>query len=178
MEAGDDAAWTLRDLGRIATAQGDVARGRRLLGDSLAQFRALGNRTGVAETLADLGRAALVQGDTTAAAAYFTESLLLFARVLGKQSYAAACLVGLSGVAGAQGQPVMAARLLGAADALCTSTSRRLPWVARGAYEQQVATLRQARLNAAPIATAWAEGRALTLEQAVADALEALPESS
>jgi hypothetical protein len=46
-----------------------------------------------------------------------------------------------------------------------------LPWVAREAREFTLATVR-ARLDAATFVAAWAQGRAMSLEQAVDYALE------
>jgi hypothetical protein len=70
----------------------------------------------------------------------------------------------------AEGWPERAARLLGAADALRDAIGAPLPPVYRAAHEHDMATARTA-LGDAAFAAAWAAGRALALEQAVAEAL-------
>jgi hypothetical protein len=65
---------------------------------------------------------------------------------------------------------VRAARLLGAAEALRTVIGVQRPPAARPAYTRDVASAR-ALLDDATFAAAWAAGRALTLEQAIAEAL-------
>jgi hypothetical protein len=81
------------------------------------------------------------------------------------------CLEGLAGVAGAQGEPVRAARLLGAADRLRVAIGAPLPPGERADYDH---TVDAARTQMAPdaFAASWAAGRAMTLEQAIAYALE------
>jgi hypothetical protein len=73
-----------------------------------------------------------------------------------------------------QAQPERAARLLGAVDALREMIGYRLAAAERTDYDRDVAAIR-AQLDAATFAAAWAAGQALTLEQAIAEALEASP---
>src|SRR5690349_6266486 len=78
------------------------------------------------------------------------------------------------GRGGHKGQPERAARVFGAGQALRQSLRANLardwPGGARSDYEQDVATVR-AQLDAATFEAAWAAGRAMTLEQAIAEAL-------
>ncbi len=64
-----------------------------------------------------------------------------------------------------------AARLFGAAEALREAIATPLSPVDRSAQEQAVANVR-AHLDVATFAAAWAEGRAMTLEQATSYALD------
>jgi hypothetical protein len=66
----------------------------------------------------------------------------------------------------AQQYPEQAARLLGAAEALRVATHVPVPPVDQTDYERTVAAAR-AHLDEATFAAAWAEGRAMTLEQAI-----------
>jgi DNA-binding NarL/FixJ family response regulator len=68
-----------------------------------------------------------------------------------------------------QGQPVGAARLYGAASSLRTLLGAPLPPVERLSYQEYVAMLR-AQLGEPAFGNAWAEGQALTLEEAIAEA--------
>jgi hypothetical protein len=76
-------------------------------------------------------------------------------------------LAQLAAVAAAQGQPLKAARLLGAAAVLheASANPQRLD------HDRQAADLRAA-LGEAAFAAAWAEGRAMPLEAAVSLALQ------
>jgi hypothetical protein len=100
---------------------------------------------------------------------------LLFALRVSPPAVAAAlafALVGLAGSLAMLGQGERAARLYGAAEALQARTGATLPnQAARALHERQVAALR-AQLDPATFAAAWAEGRAMTLDEAIAYALE------
>jgi len=75
--------------------------------------------------------------------------------------------------AAAQGQAQRAARLLGSAEALRETIGAPLPVSDRAHYDydRYAASIRVA-LGEERMAAAWAEGRAMTLEQAIACALE------
>jgi glycine/D-amino acid oxidase-like deaminating enzyme len=77
----------------------------------------------------------------------------------------------LAGVAARQGNAERAARLFGAAEELNEAIQDPPPPAQRREIEQNMATA-QSQLEAARWEAAWAEGRAMTLEQAVAYALE------
>lgn len=80
-------------------------------------------------------------------------------------------LVGLAGVAATRGDPRCAARLSGAAKALGDATSVTVAFPpARTLYEQDLANVR-AQLDAEAFEVSWAEGRAMTTDEAVAEAL-------
>ena len=77
--------------------------------------------------------------------------------------------MGLAGVAGAQGQPERAARLFGATEALHNTTGLQLEPVDQIQQDRNIAVAR-AQLDAATFAAAWAEGQAMSLEQAIEEA--------
>jgi hypothetical protein len=79
----------------------------------------------------------------------------------------AACLA----VVAARDQPVGAARYFGAAEALRESLGVAIWPVRRALYDHALETVRAA-LDAEAFDVVWAEGRAMTLEQAVEYALE------
>jgi hypothetical protein len=80
-------------------------------------------------------------------------------------------LEGLAAIAAAQGAGERAARLWGAAEALREQTSLPKDALVNQDYERWMAAART-RFDAATFAAAWAAGRALTLEQAIAAALD------
>jgi len=100
---------------------------------------------------------------------HFAESIRL-EQDIGSTPGIARSLAGLAGVAAAQGQPERAARLFGAAEALLGSIGATLDPADRLAYARDVATIR-AQLGADASAAHWAMGRAMTLEQMIAEAL-------
>src|SRR5262249_28499712 len=114
-----------------------------------------------------LGRVARAQGDDERALALFVEGLTIFQDM--QNSYGVGCyLAALAGVWGTRGQPLRAARLFGAAQALRGTSAA--PVGAQGDYERDLAAVRS-QLDAATFEATWADGAALPLEQAVAFAL-------
>lgn len=84
----------------------------------------------------------------------------------------AACMVALASVARAQEDLVRAARLSGAVEGILASIFASLVPADREAHERNVEALKE-HLMEPDLAAAWAEGRALSLEQAVDYALQA-----
>jgi DNA-binding NarL/FixJ family response regulator len=70
-----------------------------------------------------------------------------------------------------QGQPVRAAQLYGAASSLRTLLGAPLPPIDRPYYQQTVAAVR-AQLDEPTFQNAWTAGQALTLEEAIAEAVQ------
>jgi DNA-binding CsgD family transcriptional regulator len=108
------------------------------------------------------------QGQYTEAIAAFKESLRVFNEVMDKAGIAE-CLEELAIISQRFGQTLQAARLFGAAEALREAIHSPSGMFDRAQYEQSVAELR-AQLDADALAAAWSAGRALTLEQAIAEA--------
>jgi predicted ATPase/class 3 adenylate cyclase len=163
-------AYTLGNLGRAALCLGDYAQATTQIEESLALCQELGDRDGVAECLARLGGVAAAQSDAERAVALYRESLSLYQQV-GDKPGVAECLKELAKVMGMLGQPVRAVRLFGAAEALREALKSSLLPDERISYERSIAEA-CAQLDEATFAAAWAEGRAMTLEQAVIFALD------
>jgi hypothetical protein len=100
----------------------------------------------------------------------YEESLLL-RRERGDLLTIACSLEDFAGLAGRQGQFERAVRLLGAAEAVAATLRRTLPVAVAAEYARTAAAARAA-LSEEAFAAAWAEGRVMTLEEAVAYALE------
>jgi tetratricopeptide (TPR) repeat protein len=159
----------LPSLGWVALMQGDYAEAERSFAEEVRTMRELGNQRRISLALVTLGFVACYQGKLEEARSLFTESLKLGIQ-RGLQREIAPVLEGFARVAGAQAQAERAARLFGAAAALREATSTPLLRSRRADHEQQVAAV-HADLGEEAFAAAWAEGRALTLEHAVAFAL-------
>src|SRR5207237_4553002 len=97
----------------------------------------------------------------------YEESLAMAARGGDSKGLIPSCLEALVDVAAAQGEFTWAARLLGTAEALREALGTPLPPVDRATYERSVAATR-AQLGEQSFAAAWAEGRLMTPEQALA----------
>ena len=171
-ELGDPrgiASW-LANLGMIMLARGDDKRAKELCEESLAIRRALGYKGGCAHTLAILGRIALHQDAYERAIACYAESLAL-RQETGEKEGMATALEGLAAVTGMQGQPVRAARLYGFAASLRALLGAPLPPIDRPSHQQTVAALR-AQLDEPTFLNAWTQGQAMTLEEALAEAVQ------
>jgi predicted ATPase/class 3 adenylate cyclase len=160
----------LSHLGEIARIQGDLKLARAHFEQCLAHGRALNNSNWIAHACTKLGYITLNEGDADHATALFQESLMRHWEAERKIRIPDG-LVGLGGVADLRRQPERAARLLGAAAALLDAMPATLDPADHLDYERIVANV-QAQLDETSYATAWAEGRAMTLEQAIAYALE------
>jgi predicted ATPase len=172
-EVGDlnGLAEALPLLGIIARLEGDHTRAAALLEESLALAREVGDKDNISVALRCLGDVMQDQGDYERALALYQESVALARLIEGKERIAH-CLVGVGGVASAVRQAERAARLLSAAETLLDSIGLSLAaWPeVRADFDHYVAVAR-AQLDEATFEAAWAAGRALTLEQAIAEAL-------
>jgi tetratricopeptide (TPR) repeat protein len=165
--------WSLVHLGLLTLDQEDHAAARGRLHESLALFREVDDKVGIARSLSSLGKAALAQGEYGAGRARFGEAAAIALR-LGHKGALVRDLEGLAAVAVAQGQPERAARIFGAAGELRAAMGYPVPLVHRVEHERSVAAIRAA-LGEEVFAAAWAEGRAMPLEESVALAIDTAP---
>ncbi len=163
-------AWSLYALAFVRLAQGDLAQAGPALEDALVHLRRQGTTFGVFRTLFALGHMRFEEGDVAGAEALYREGLALI-REMPLRTVVTIGLDGLAMVAAATRQPLRAARLWGATEALRDVTSEARWPVFQRAYDRTLAAAR-AEISDAEWAAAWAAGRALTVEQAVAEALE------
>ncbi len=159
-------AASLLYLGQLALGQGDVATARSLAEEGVMLYKEMGHRYGTAESLRVLGKVVAAQGDYAAARRLYEESLAITGE-LGEQWVIAMGLLGLGEVVAAQRQLAWAAQLWGAADALRDAIGVPIPPVERADYERSVSAAR-VHLGERAFAAAWAQGRSMTPEQALA----------
>lgn len=159
-------AHVLISLARIALQEGDYERTTTLGRESLALNRELGDRWGIAQSLMAMGFAELALGDHEGAATSFEEALRLL-RTRGDQIGVSFSLLGLAGVASEQLRPDRAARVWGAAEALREAIGLRFSPSDRSHlnYENRL-TAARSLIGDEAFAAAWAEGRAMSLEEA------------
>ncbi|MCW3096552.1 MAG: hypothetical protein JWL77_2170, partial [Chthonomonadaceae bacterium] len=170
-ELGDKAgiALILHWLGMVAYATGDYDAARTLLLESLTPFRETGH-SGLVHALGLLGHVERDAGDYTRATALYQESLQL-RQERGDVLAIAYSLEDFARLAERQGQFERGARLLGAAEAWYTTSGRTTSATFREDYQRTVDAAGAAP-NTEALTALWEEGRAMTLEQAVAYALD------
>jgi predicted ATPase/class 3 adenylate cyclase/DNA-binding CsgD family transcriptional regulator len=156
-----------RLAGQLALRRGDTTAARSLAEEALSLFRDIGNREGTVLSLALLARVETRQGNHTAARALYEASVTMASKGMDDKGAITSCLEGLAGVIATQGELAWAARLWGAAEALRETMGTPLLPVERADYERSVATAR-ADLGVKAFVAAWADGRSMTPEQALA----------
>jgi predicted ATPase/DNA-binding SARP family transcriptional activator len=161
-------ARVLGQLGEAARLQGDDDRAANYYQKSLVLVRELGYKGQIASVLHNLGHVALHQRDSSGAMARFAESLALFQK-LGSKHGIASCLSGLGMVASVKGQSRQAIRLFGAALSMFDSIGATFEPADRAEFDRHMTATRQ-QLDDAAFQHAWAAGRAMTPEQAIAEA--------
>jgi non-specific serine/threonine protein kinase len=159
----------IMNLGRIATAQGEYERAEALCEEALALKRVAGGRWVIAVGLYFHGEAAQARGDYPVALARLCEALVLY-RESGDPATIARCLEAIACVVVECGQPELCARLLGVAEALRVRIAHPVEAEDRPRYDRARAIASEA-MGDAICAAAWAEGRTLPLEHAIAEAL-------
>lgn len=172
-------AMTLMGLGLVVRARGDDQRASALFEQALGTFRELGDKGRSAFILSHLAIVAWKQQNHTRSAVLFEESLAL-QRDLRNKPGIATILMGLAVAAAGLGQSDRAAVLFGAAETLSESVGIPLSPSIPAAYQSHIASLKARLLEDAAFAIAWAKGRAMTLEEAIAYGLarEATPAAS
>ncbi len=170
-QAGDEwgVALSLNNLGYAALLEGDLASAESLSAESASRFRDLDNSWGTALALTNLGRSLLESHEHARSADVLGECLTL-SQGLGEKVFIAECLEGLAGLAAAETQIGRAACLWGAAEALREMIQAPLSSAERSHYERHLREA-QGQMDPETFDRAWAEGRAMTLDQAIQYAL-------
>jgi predicted ATPase/class 3 adenylate cyclase len=163
-------AGALNELGLMALGHGDTATARTCLEESLTIVRALGDRRRVAWLQLLVAAVNLCDGDTQAAHSLAYESLAAARKLDYMIGIVHACEV-LAGVAVAKGRAKEAARLMGSAERVREAHGAGVPSFLRVHRDRAVADARAA-LGEEVFAAAWEAGRAMSLEDAVAYALQ------
>ncbi len=174
LEVGEKwgAAAMLGFSAAVPLARGDLARARQLAERGLSLAREVGARDITYVTLYPLATIALLEGDNERARRLFEEGLRLSSEV-GEKVNVAFCLEGLAAVAASEDELESAARLWGAAEAILEEIQViAYPYASdRSLYHRRVSDAR-ARLEQRTWSQAWAEGREMEFEGALAYALK------
>jgi len=162
-------AQALNGLGEAARLHGDYERAAEAYEECLAISRAIGDKQREAIMLGNLGYIAQHRGDYERAEALSKAALALLWELQSTYLIAFA-LATLAGPVEAKGDPERAARLLGASAALFETLGAGLQPADQPEVDQYIAALRM-QMDEARFRAAWAEGRAMSLDEAVSYAL-------
>jgi hypothetical protein len=158
-------AYSLHNLADVAYLQGGYTRAAALAEESLMLRRELEDKQGIANSLHSLGIVMSMQGDHGPASTFLREAVLL-GREIGARWLVTGALEVFAWVTGARGQPERAAQLGGAAESQREILGVPLPPEQRASHDRALQAMR-ATLGEDAVAAAWAEGHALSLDQAI-----------
>jgi hypothetical protein len=150
----------------VALARGDLGRAITLFEEVLVRYRAADSPWGLGNALAQLAWVMLEQDELVRVALLLAEALAV-RRAIADTPGLADCLEGAVAVAGKRGRWGDAAQLAGAASALREAADLPAPPDERAIYERHLLAAR-AQADEAMWTTAWAEGRAMPLDEALA----------
>ncbi len=160
-------AWALCLSAEIELLdQGNISQAGLLAEEALGLYKGLNLKGSMAEALFYLAQVEAHQEHYPAARSLIEESLNLAREVDAKWNIPYYLEV-LAEVVAAQGEGIWATRLLGASEFLRESYRSPLPPAYRAGYERVVAAART-QLGEQAFVAAWAEGRTMTPEQALA----------
>jgi non-specific serine/threonine protein kinase len=163
--------FSLHNLGEVAQAEDNLAEARDCYAESLEITRQTGQADGLGMSLFHLGDVAVDQGDLAAAHTWFADSLRIYRRT-GSTRRQATVLDGVAGLAAASGAASRALRLAGAVAAFREATGLRNMPPLQARLERRLVPARAA-LSREAQAAAWAAGAAMSLDDAIADVLDA-----
>jgi non-specific serine/threonine protein kinase len=172
MEASGDRAGLIgavEVMAHLASWRRDRQAEWPLMEELMALCRELGDTERLVHALGGMGHLARDEGDYARARSLYQESLVLRQK-LGYQIALAQSLEDLAALADREGHTERAIRLLGAGEAFCETLGARPPVALVKEYERAVSEGRAA-LGEAAFAAAWAAGRAMSLDEALAYAL-------
>jgi tetratricopeptide (TPR) repeat protein len=163
-------ALALTRQGHLTVTQGEVTAARAQCTEALDLGRTLGAKRPIAAACVELGFVCVQDRDYAAARSLAEEGLALY-RELGDRAALASCMELFGCLAAGQNQPNRAVQLIGAAGGLRQLIGRPLRATEQGHLTPWLEAIQQSSGDEVLAAFA-AEGRAMTLERAVAYALE------
>jgi non-specific serine/threonine protein kinase len=170
-ELGDNwlVAGLLNNIGELERGMGNYSSASAYYEEAMTIQRQVGEHRTLSVTLANLGQVLQRCGDYGRATELLKEGLIMCAEIDFKET-SLLCLSGLAGVASDK-DPQRSAILLASVQALRGSMDLVFWPTDRENYDYNLSATR-ARLDEAAWQAAWAEGRAMSMEQVIAYALE------
>ena len=166
-------AYALMHLGHLAgLAQGDFVTARSLYQEARDLLDQAQHAEGMAHARANLATIAILEGDYAAARSLTADSLRRY-QELGDTYSLVLSIWRAAGVAAGSGRPERALLLAGASSGQSDAIGVSQPEVFQARRESMLEPARRV-LDPSRQASLWEEGQTLTLEQAIASALEEL----
>jgi tetratricopeptide (TPR) repeat protein len=162
---------SLHYLAQAKAGQHHLSPARGLYAESLALRRSMGDRRGLVPVLVCMARAAAALGDLQGARGELREALSIAREIAYNQGYAWVLMCAAHLVA-QSGEAALAARLLGAEEALRGRCGLPL-WPSDEPQRAEVAGVCRATLSDGAFAAAWGAGHLLSLEEALSFAQRA-----
>jgi predicted ATPase len=159
----------LNMLGELARLDGDYARAGRLYDECLALSREMGDRQREAMILGNLSYVAYHQGDFNRAIEYCKKGVVSI-NLLQIEYANALALAIIAGPIGAKGESERAARLLAASEIQLEAMGASAQPADKFEVDQFKDAVRE-QLGETEFNKAWVDGRAMTMEQALAEAV-------
>ena len=171
-ESGDRRghALAVSNLGGIALERGEYAKASELSEQAYGLFETLEDSEGMALALVNQGFSALSEQNPERSIELLREALRRLAELEFKDVIGY-CFEGLAAVLALTERAEEAAKLLGAAEALRESLGVELAPAEQATHNETVDAVR-ARLGEERFSDAWRQGKEMSLEQAIAYALE------
>jgi non-specific serine/threonine protein kinase len=169
-EGKTGSAWTMIFMGDVALTNSNPAWARLLYEETIAILRELGDLNFLAYSVRRLAQLLWYEGHYDDAISHLRESLKLNQDVVDPRGVIA-CLACFAAVAVAQGQFQRAARLMGAVETQLASLGIRLLYTDKIEYDLRLAEL-QTKLDPHILKKFWEIGNGMSLDQAIAFALE------
>ncbi|HLO14762.1 MAG TPA: tetratricopeptide repeat protein, partial [Anaerolineales bacterium] len=163
-------AWTLVFLGDVALNRGEVELAHSLYEEVVTILRDTGDLNFLAYAVRRLGQLLWREGEYEQAIALCKESLNLNQQV-GSPRGVIGCLAGFAAIAVARAKYQSAARLMAAVETQMASLGITPMYMDQQEYDRNLARLR-AKLDEQTLAKFWAKGKAMSLEETIAFALE------
>jgi predicted ATPase/DNA-binding CsgD family transcriptional regulator len=169
-------AYSQWHVAEVTALSGDTRTATTLIEESLRSFRSLGDRQGEARVLGGLASIAKLRGDDLEALQRYRDALILH-RELSDREWMVKCIEGIAAIMAARGYMDRAVRLLSAVSPLRGAFVAAATPVERQAQDRTIAAARRT-LTASEFTAAWEAARALSLDQAAAEALELTEETA
>lgn len=163
-------AHALKGLAQLAIQRNDLKQAEKLSRDALEDLQKIGDEHCAAGAMRDLGDIALRRGNFKRATMYFRESLLGY-ETLGNEIPIALTIQRFAALAESTGREEEAARLLAAVDAHIREDAWQSFPIFKSEHERLVASTRK-NIGNQTFKQFWVEGAEMSLEKAVAYAME------
>jgi len=159
-------AYALLGMGRFAARQGNYAEARSRFEDCLPLYTTLNDWHRTSMVRSEVAHLERRQGHIAQARPLYRETILEWQN-LGHRAAVAHELECFAMIAKAQEEEQRAAQLFGAAEALRENIHIPMTPLERVEYDHEVNDLRN-NMDEAAFAKAWADGRTMSMEQAIA----------